>query len=77
MYQTLYLLAFGFIAFMFLTRIFRMNNMDDYKTISQQIYHAHYTANLIEDEIRRIRIEDYPWRKRYDELKKEKNGPSE
>jgi hypothetical protein len=62
---------------MLFTRIFRMNNMDDYKILSQQIYHAHYAANLIEDEIRRIRKEDYPWRKRYDELKKEKTGANE
>lgn len=51
-----------------------MNNLADSKTMSQEIYHAHYTANLIEDEIRKIRKEDYIWRKRYDELK---NGGSE
>jgi hypothetical protein len=55
---------------MLLSRIFRMNNLEDSKTLSQEIYHAHYTANLIEDEIRKIRKEDYAWRKKYDELKR-------
>ena len=44
--------------------------------LSQEIYHAHYTANLIEDQIRQIRKEDYQWRKRYDEVKKENMGES-
>jgi len=62
---------------MFLTKIFRMNNLGDYKALSQEIYHAHYAANLIEDEIRKIRKQDYQWRKRYDDLKKENMGASE
>jgi hypothetical protein len=46
--------------------MFTQNNS---KTLCEEIYHAHYTANLLEDEIRRIRAEDYPYRKRYEELK--------
>jgi hypothetical protein len=49
--------------------MFRMNNLSDRKVLSEEIYHAHYTVNLIEDEIRRIRKEDYPYRKKYHELK--------
>jgi hypothetical protein len=37
--------------------------------VVEEIYHAHYTANLIEDEIRKIRKMDYPFRKKYDILK--------
>ena len=29
------------------------------------LFHAQYTAGLIEDEIRKIRTEDYPWRQKY------------
>ncbi len=54
--------------------MFRMNNFADSKTMSQEIYHAHYTANLIEDEIRRIRKEDFSLRMKYDELKRERLG---
>jgi hypothetical protein len=57
--------------------MFRMDNLGDLKNLSQEIYHAHYTANLIEDEIRKIRKEDFPLRKRYDDLKKERVGGSE
>jgi hypothetical protein len=31
-----------------------------------KIFHAHYTANVIEDEIRKIRKEDYPLREKYE-----------
>ena len=40
----------------------------------EKVFHAHYTAGLIEDEIRRIRNEDYQYRKKYDELKEEYSG---
>lgn len=43
------------------------NETDDV-IVTQRVYHAHYTANLIEDEIRQIRKEDYPLRKKYAEL---------
>jgi hypothetical protein len=42
----------------------------NYQT-AEKIFHAHYTAGLIEDEIRRIREEDYSYRKKYEELKQE------
>lgn len=29
------------------------------------LFHAQYTAGIIEDEIRKIRAEDYPWRQKY------------
>ncbi len=45
-----------------------MNNNKNERVVCERIYHAHYTANLIEDEIRRIRKEDYPLRKQYAEL---------
>ncbi len=44
-----------------------MSNRED-ANIVREIYHAHYTANLIEDEIRRIRSEDYELRRKYDVL---------
>lgn len=44
---------------------------------AEKIYHAHYTANLIEDEIRRIREEDYAYRKKYHELKTGETASSE
>jgi hypothetical protein len=55
-------------AFLMLTRMFRLDNPDK-KNLTDTIYHAHYTANLIEDQIRVIRREDYPFRKKYSELK--------
>jgi hypothetical protein len=42
-----------------------------WSTTADKIFHAHYTAGLLEDEIRRIRTEDYVYRIKYDELKKE------
>jgi hypothetical protein len=37
------------------------------RQVVENLYHAHYTANLIEDEIRKIRKEDYTLRSKYDE----------
>lgn len=47
------------------------NGYGKWNTAADKVFHAHYTAGLIEDEIRRIRGEDYAYRKKYDELKKE------
>jgi hypothetical protein len=47
----------------------RMFNQNENQIVAEEVYHAHYTANLIEDEIRRIRKLDYPIRKMYDEMK--------
>jgi hypothetical protein len=44
-------------------------NYTNAKQVAEDVYHAHYTANLIEDEIRKIRKEDYNLRKKYHELK--------
>jgi hypothetical protein len=41
---------------------------------ADKVFHAHYTAGLIEDEIRRVRSEDYAYRKKYEELKQENIG---
>jgi hypothetical protein len=65
--------------FFFLLGYFAMNSMfklteegvSRWTTIADKVFHAHYTAGLLEDEIRRIRNEDYAYRKKYDELKKE------
>lgn len=48
----------------------RMGNQDK-TNIVEEVYHAHYTANLIEDEIRKIRKLDYPYRSLYDNMKNE------
>ena len=40
------------------SKVMRLNNTDDRKVASENIYHAHYMANLIEDEIRRIANSD-------------------
>ncbi len=50
----------------------KLNNTSNKQVICDRVYHAHYTANLIEDEIRRIRTEDYPLRQKYAEM----NGSS-
>jgi hypothetical protein len=47
------------------------NSYAKWNATADKIFHAHYAAGLIEDEIRRIRNEDYAYRKKYDELKKE------
>ena len=56
-------------AFIVITKGLKMTNFGDKRVLAEQIYHAHYTANVIEDEIRKIRREDFPYRKKYDELK--------
>jgi hypothetical protein len=33
----------------------------------ENLFHAHYTSNLLEEELRKIREEDYPWRAKYQE----------
>jgi hypothetical protein len=50
---------------------FKLYNYPRNYQTAEKIFHAHYTAGLIEDEIRRIRDEDFAYRKRYEELKQE------
>ena len=38
------------------------------KYFIEEVYFAHYTAFQIEDQIREIRVEDYPLREKYNEL---------
>ncbi len=52
-----------------MTKILRLSNQNDKTVIVEELYHAHYTANLIEDEIRSIRKQDHPYRKLYDNTK--------
>jgi hypothetical protein len=44
------------------------------ESIARNIFHAHYAANLIEDEIIKIRERDYPLRVQYAKLKAEAEG---
>lgn len=44
------------------------------ESIARNIHHAHYAANLIEDEIIKIREKDYPLRVQYAKLKAEAEG---
>lgn len=69
-WQPYFLFAMGLLCIVFMSKSFRMNNVSsDRKVLCEEIYHAHFTANLIEDEIRKIRKEDYPFRKKYQEMK--------
>ena len=43
-------------------------------SIAKNIFHAHYAANLLEDEIIKIREKDYPLRLKYAKLKAEAEG---
>jgi len=63
---------FGFVGIMYCNYLFRKKNHPD--AIAQSIFHAHYAANLIEDEIIKIREEDYPYRLKYAKLKAEAEG---
>ncbi len=63
------LAAIGIFCLMIMHKFLRLGNISDRRILSEEIYHAHYTANLIEDQIRKIRAEDYPFRKKYQELK--------
>lgn len=68
-----FLLLFTFIAFNLFTRRSRNHN-DKLRIKVENIYHAHYTAGMIEDAIREIRRADYHLREKYAELT---NGNSE
>ncbi len=61
------------LAFFMITNSFKLteHGYNRWGTTADKVFHAHYTAGLIEDEIRRIRTQDYAYRKKYDELKKE------
>lgn len=62
-----FLLLFTFIAFNLFTRRSRNHN-DKLRIKVENIYHAHYTAGMIEDAIREIRRTDYPLREKFAEL---------
>ncbi len=62
----------GFAGCLYATFLFKKKNHPD--AIAQNILHAHYAANLIEDEIIKIRDEDYPYRLKYAKLKAEAEG---
>ena len=62
----------GFCGVLYANYLFRKKNHPD--AIAQSIFHAHYAANLIEDEIVKIREEDYPYRIKYAKLKAEAEG---
>jgi len=64
------------LGMLFIDKAFRRNNtacpeLKESLHIAQ-LFHANYTAGLIEDEIRKIREEDYKWREKYNELYGEK-----
>ena len=68
-----YILLFGAAIFiMGLAKLFRIEKYvsDNVKMAWQceNLYHAQYAASMIEEEIRKIREEDYPWRVKYNEL---------
>lgn len=62
----------GFVGVLYANYFFKKKNHPD--SIAQSIFHAHYAANLIEDEIIKIREEDYPYRLKYAKLKAEAEG---
>jgi len=62
----------GFAAVLYANYLFRKKNHPD--AIAQSIFHAHYAAGLIEDEIIKIRENDYPYRFKYAKLKAEAEG---
>jgi hypothetical protein len=65
-------MAIGFIAALYASYLFGKKNHPDY--VAQNIFHGHYAANLIEDEIVKIRENDYPYRLQYAKLKAEAEG---
>lgn len=42
-----------------------LNDIRHFSIKAQSVYHAHYTADLIEKEIKKIRKQDYELRKEY------------
>ena len=62
----------AFVGVLYANYLFRKQNHPD--AIAQSILHAHYAANLIEDEIVKIRKNDYPYRLQYAKLKAEAEG---
>lgn len=62
----------SFIGILYANLLFRRANHPD--SIAQSIFHAHYAAGLIEDEIIKIREQDYPYRLKYAKLKAEAEG---
>lgn len=56
-----------------MSKIFRTTASRAPTDVASDLFHAHYTANVLEDEIRKIRKEDHPYRKAYNDLK----NPSE
>ncbi len=71
-------LMYVFCALFLLSRGIKTNYAgQSAKDVAENIYHAHYTANLIEDEIRKIREEDFEDRKTYNGLKYGESEESE
>lgn len=67
----LYIIGFG----LFVSQYFnRQSSHSDKDVIAGKIFHAHMAANMLEDEIRKIRIEDHPIRTRYNEIKESFKG---
>ena len=66
------ILLLGF--WMSLTTFFLLKRENHPDSIAKNIFHAHYAANLIEDEIIKIRERDYPYRLQYARLKAEAEG---
>lgn len=71
-FQAFALLMVGFVGYLYANYLFKKKNHPD--SIAQNILHAHYAANLIEDEIIKIREQDYPFRVKYAKLKAEAEG---
>lgn len=66
-----------FMGIFMLKRVLKRQENGSLKNKVEDLYHAHYTACQIEDSIRAIRKEDYPYRKKYMDLKNEILGISE
>lgn len=67
-----YLILYGFLFVVFvLERIYGRHYISEEFDINRKVklmYHASYTASLIEEEIRKIREEDYKYRVKYHEI---------
>ena len=57
-----------------LTSYFLLKRESHPDSIAKNIFHAHYAANLIEDEIIKIREKDYPHRFQYAKIKAKAQG---
>ena len=66
----------GILAYVSFDKILTRKNMSSELVLEDQnvkrLFHAVYTASLLEDEIRKIRKDDYAWRLKYQELTENK-----